>query len=95
MGEVLWLLSGLAGAMLIWREIKMINRNDRDFTWCPSPLAIILMVAASLGGPLTLVVSVATTAIIAIIEIDPKTHWLTRPICRKRSSILSQESDRP
>lgn len=84
MFETLWLLSGLAGSLLIWRLFKRIERNNLDFTWCPSPLGIFFMLAFSIFGPVILGAAVVVTCVIALDEIDFKENWLTRPICRKQ-----------
>lgn len=89
MFEALWLISGLAGAALIWRLFKLIERHAANFTWCPSPLGIFFALVGSIFGPIILAAGIIVTGILALEEIDFENSWLTRPICKRRAPTIS------
>lgn len=68
-----WLLSGLAGSLLLWLNWAMWFSEY----WF-SPKRIFMIVLGTLTGPLTLV------GALVIWSIDPPTeYWWTRPIRRR------------
>lgn len=73
----LWILSGLLGSYIGWRDIMI----ERRLPMCPTPRAIMFGLIAACFGFATL----ATTATISIIGwltyIESHDCWWTRPVC--------------
>lgn len=79
-----WYCTGLLGSAILFRIFRSINKDEPDFTWCPSPIAIIVGLIVAMGGAFILIVSIAVSIIIYISDSNFKNTWLGRPICKKR-----------
>lgn len=81
-----WLMAGSGGGALIWANTMMFDARlyRRAPIWCPTPRAIIGMLACAILGPVIVVAGLAIT-FIERQETLTRTHsWLATPICKKR-----------
>ncbi len=87
----IWYVGGVIGALMLWNVDRSMNVRiftNRQFSNCPTPIAIVGMLAAGICGPLTfaggVIWSILEGAAYLRHRLKINLSWWVKPVCDRR-----------